>query len=318
MAKILWLADALRDAGLTVVEHSGWKDHAVSGSWTPTYGIAHATAAPKSQPDDTQVRIVRDGRSDLRGPIANACVDRRGRWHVLSAGRCNTTIVGTAGPYKGLGNTNALGVEACNDNRSEPWPAVQYESYYRGWAVICKRLGWQPSRVRGHKEHTPGHKTDPTFNMDQFRRDIAAAMDGDDDMTPEQAKQLQRIEAHVTALANRVYAMMQMRHEAKYTIPGEAKPRVEPNKMGYAVYDTNHILTALAHGADEATVHQPDGSAGQLSLAPLYARLAGGDVDEQALATHLGPLLQPGVTAQQVKDAVQQALREAAARIVQD
>lgn len=178
--RITWLAAVLRAGGLDVVEHANWETRAVPGEWQPRYGIVHATAAPRSQPDATQVRVVRDGREGLPGPIAVACVDRTGRWNVLSAGRCNTTAVGTAGPYKGLGNTAALGVEACNDNRGEPWPAVQYRSYVRGWAAIAHRLGWRPDQLRGHKEHCPGHKSDPTFGMDRFRTDVAAAMRGDD------------------------------------------------------------------------------------------------------------------------------------------
>jgi hypothetical protein len=177
---ITWLADVLRAAGLTVVEHAGWRTRAVDGSWSPRYGIVHATAAPRTQSDTDQVRIVRDGRTGLRGPIANACVDRAGRWHVLAAGRCNTTIEGTAGPYQGLGNTYALGVEACNDNVDEPWMAVQYDAYVRGWAAIARKLGWTSERLRGHKEHTPGHKTDPNFSMATFRSRVAAVLAGED------------------------------------------------------------------------------------------------------------------------------------------
>lgn len=180
MARLLWLADVLRAAGLTVVEHAGWQTHARPGDWDPLYGVVHATAAPRTQTDSVQIGIVRNGRSDLPGPIANACVDRLGRWHVLSAGRCNTTLAGTAGPYKGLGNTNGLGVEACNDNQGEPWPAVQYDAYVRGEAAICRRLGWTAAHLVGHKEHCPGRKTDPTFDMDRFRRDVAAVLNGDD------------------------------------------------------------------------------------------------------------------------------------------
>lgn len=177
---IPWLADELRTAGLTVVEHAGWKTRMAGSTWTPRFGVVHATAAPRTQSDETQVRIVRDGREGLPGPIANACVDRQGRWHVLAVGRCNTTLIGTAGPFQGLGNTYALGIEACNDNLSEPW--AQYGSYYRGWAAICRRLGWTASNLVGHKEHTPGHKTDPTFSMGQFRTDVARVLAGGDDV----------------------------------------------------------------------------------------------------------------------------------------
>jgi len=178
---LTWLADELRAAGLVVVEHPGWTTHARPGGWDPRFGVVHATAAPRAQADDVQVRVVRDGRADLPGPIANAVIDRQGRWHVVSAGRCNSTLAGTAGPYRGKGNTYALSTEACNDNRGEPWPDVQYASYVRGWAAWCRRLGWNPGRLVGHKEHTPGRKTDPTFDMDRFRADVAAVLAGEDD-----------------------------------------------------------------------------------------------------------------------------------------
>jgi hypothetical protein len=181
IVRITWLAGTLRAAGLEVVEHAGWESRAVGGTWSPRFGIVHATAAPAGQDDDVQVRVVRDGRADLDGPIANACVDRRGVWHVLAAGRCNTTKVGTSGPYAGQGNSGALGVEACNDNRSEPWPAVQYDAYVRGWAAICRRLGWSATQLRGHKEHTPGRKSDPTFGMHAFRELVQAILNGEDD-----------------------------------------------------------------------------------------------------------------------------------------
>lgn len=196
-----WLADVLRAEGLTVVEHAGWKTRVIPGSWSPKYGVVHATAAPRSQSDARQVEIVRDGRSDLDGPIAVACVDRDARWHVLGAGRCNTTLVGTAGPYKGLGNSGAVGVEACNDNAGEPWPRAQYESYYRGWAAIARRLGWTAHNLVGHKEHTPNRKTDPTFNMDQFRANVARVLAGeDDDMLQGEDKEFIQTAVHGTQI----------------------------------------------------------------------------------------------------------------------
>lgn len=184
--RITWLADVLRAAGLEVVEHAGWQARERPGVWEPQFLVVHATAAPAGQADETQVQIVRDGRSDLNGPIANACIDRQGRWHVLAAGRCNTTLAGTAGPFEHLGNTHALGIEACNDNRGEPWPPGQYRSYVAGVAAICRKMGWSETRVVAHREHTPGHKTDPTFGMQAFRAQVREAIEEDDMPSTEQ------------------------------------------------------------------------------------------------------------------------------------
>lgn len=176
--RVLWLADVLTAAGLDVVQHDGWRTRGFE-PWSPRYGIVHATAAPRTQPDSTQIAIVRDGHKGLAGPIANAVVDRSGRWHVVASGRCNTAKTGWAGPAAGLGNTHLLGVEACNDNVSEPWPAAQYEAYVVGWAAICGRMDWDAGKCVGHREHQPGDKSDPTFSMDAFRHRVAAVM-GDD------------------------------------------------------------------------------------------------------------------------------------------
>lgn len=190
--RIDWLAQVLRDAGLTVVEVSGW-ERLGSAMWNPTGGIVHATAdgaarnpVADAADDAAAINVIRNGRADLHGPIANAYQARDGRWHVIAAGRCNTALTGTAGPLRGLGNYHLLGVEHENDNRDEPWPAVQYRSAVRGWAAICTRMGWTPARLAGHKEHDPRRKTDPQgVDMDRFRADVAAVMAGEDEpMTP--------------------------------------------------------------------------------------------------------------------------------------
>jgi hypothetical protein len=173
--RVLWLADTLRRAGVTVVEHDGWQTRGWE-PWEPQYGIVHATAAPRTQSDDRQVAIVRDGHSTLAGPIANACVDRAGTWHVLASGGCNTALTGWGGPANGLGNASLLGVEACNDNGlaqpPEEWPDVQYDALVLGWSAIAQQLGWSSDRIVGHKEHQPGDKSDPLFDMNTFRAAI--------------------------------------------------------------------------------------------------------------------------------------------------
>jgi hypothetical protein len=83
--------------------------------------------------------------------------------------------VGWAGPNKGLGNDNLLGIEA-QHALNEPWTSVQYDSYIIGTAALCEALDISVNRVAGHFEHQPGDKTDPSFNMDTFRQRVAIAI----------------------------------------------------------------------------------------------------------------------------------------------
>jgi hypothetical protein len=269
------------------VEHSNWKSRTAGGTWTPRFGIVHATAANRQSSDTQQVAIVRDGRQGLSGPIANACVRRDGTWDVISANRCNTTIAGTAGPYEGLGNTYALGVEACNDNGlhspPEVWPAVQYRSYVRGWAVIARRLGWGVDRIRGHKEHTPGHKTDPTFNMSLFRMHVEQVMAGRDPWIEEEEDSV-----FTEAEKNQ---LMKWAEAASERINGLAK-LLDGVPATWSTVNPNAIDPLPLSVAIKSITSKP----------PVV-------IDVPALAKQLSELL-PQLPAEQITKAVKQALRE--------
>lgn len=287
---ITWLADVLRAASVTVVEHSGWKTRTVDGTWSPRFGIVHATAAPDSQADDTQIRIVRDGRSDLDGPIANACVDRAGRWHVLAAGRCNTTIAGTSGPYAGQGNTYALGVEACNDNRGGAWPDVQYRAYVRGWAAIARKLGWSPAQLRGHKEHTPGHKTDPTFDMAGFRANVARVLAGedDDDMTPQE---LLNTRIGSPALGERTFADWLKGGQSAANKVDTLTAKVEALAVAVATGTASGLMAKLEEIDDEATERAAAEVQRDADLKAWLEQYASGEVSAEEVVQHLADRL---------------------------
>lgn len=216
--RILWLADELRAAGLTVVEVDGWRTLG-SDNWAPTGGIVHATADGAAQnpvadarDDDAAIRVIRNGRPGLAGPIANAYHSRSGVWWVIASGRCNTALTGTAGPLRGLGNHSLLGIEHENDNRGERWPEIQWRTALLGWAVICRRLRWQAGRLAGHKEHDPGRKSDPLgIDMGAFRAAVARLIPGgqpgtsggdDDVLTDDQNRKLHNLDRLMLALVN--------------------------------------------------------------------------------------------------------------------
>lgn len=172
--RLLNLPAILRGAGLTVHEYGGWRTRG-SSDWGPVRGITcHHTAGARNSTDAGELRVLVNGSSSAPPPIAQLYLSRSGAWWVVASGRCNHNLVGWGGPNKGLGNRNLLGIEAQHSGGSEPWTDVQYNSYARGVAALCRSLGVPVSRVAGHKEHQPGAKSDPTFNMDTFRSRVAA------------------------------------------------------------------------------------------------------------------------------------------------
>lgn len=175
MTRLLWLPGVLRAAGLTVHEQSGWTTRG-SDSFDPYGLIVHATAGRLSV--DSDIRVLLTGSATAPAPIAQLFLARSGEWWVIASGRCNHALTGRAGLLRNLGNSRLIGIEAANDNRSEPWPKAQYDSYVRGVAAICRHLGWDPlKRVSGHKEHQPPpDKFDPTFDMHAFRAHVKAAL----------------------------------------------------------------------------------------------------------------------------------------------
>lgn len=215
--RVLWVPDVLRAAGLDVHEVPGWKTRGAD-SFGPVRGITiHHTGGSKTSSDTGEINVLINGRVDLSGPIAPLYLSRTGDWSVVASGHCNHNKVGWAGPNKGYGNDNLLGIEA-QHAAGEPWTSAQYESYVRGVAALVrhKTSGWDVtvSRVAGHKEHQPGDKTDPGFNMTEFRAAVSAAIANweDDEMN---ARDWERLETLITTTAEKTVKAV---WEAKFNI----------------------------------------------------------------------------------------------------
>lgn len=215
MARQTWLADALRAAGVKVVEVSGWKTRG-STSFSPIGITWHATAGSRSATAQGEVNVILNGSATAPPPIAQMMIWRDGTVYICASGRCNHNKVGWAGPNKGLGNTALFGIEMANDNKGEPWPAAQLDAARKATAAIMTKIGADPrKRMAGHYEHQPAAgkppgetstKTDPKgVNMSAERSRVYALMTGGEDEVgkitdPAQAQQLR--DAHyVTAVA---------------------------------------------------------------------------------------------------------------------
>lgn len=175
--RVSWLADVLHDAGLPICPLDGWRGRGrdlidVKGV------VAHHTATRPSTADHRVAELLRDGRPDLAGPLAQLGLDRQGRWWLIADGKCNHNI--------GEWGNQSIGVEAFNDGRGEPWPTAQLDSWVVGTAAILRHLGYSEGHVLAHRETDPSRKTDPAgVDMNLFRRNVADLLRppaGKDDM----------------------------------------------------------------------------------------------------------------------------------------
>jgi hypothetical protein len=240
--RVLWLPAVLRAAGLTVHEVSGWKTRGAD-SYGPVRGITcHHTAGSRTSTDEGEIRTLLNGSNSAPPPIAQLYLSRAGDWHVIASGLCFHNRVGWDGPNEGYGNDSLLGIEAQHSGDGEPWTDRQYDSYVRGVAALVrhKAPGWDVpvTRVAGHKEHQPGSKTDPSFNMDAFRVRVRNTINTwEDDVTPED------IEKIADAVRDKVLF--------DKVIPDFAQPEKGRRNlslatwMGYADHRRNAILSAI-------------------------------------------------------------------------
>jgi peptidoglycan hydrolase-like protein with peptidoglycan-binding domain len=176
---LTWLAEVLEDAGLKVAEQPGWRNRGRGDVGAIKGVMCHHTAGP-AKGVMPSLGIITNGRSDLPGPLAQLGLGRDGTYFVVAAGRANHA---GRGMWQGNsnGNTNFIGIEAENmGTANDPWPAVQLDAYRRGAAAILKKIGANAIMCCGHKEYAlpQSRKPDPTFNMVDFRGQVAAIMTG--------------------------------------------------------------------------------------------------------------------------------------------
>jgi hypothetical protein len=182
--RALFIADALRRAGVTVKEMDGWKTRgrpASTGGFDPRGVIVHHDASATGATSGQATFIAKTGRpaENIPAPLAHCWVDTDGVWHVLAAGRCNH-----AGTGRGFGrippdcgNQFAIGVET-DHTTGERWVPAQKEALKRGVAALVDAMHVDAATsVCGHKEYT-SRKPDPApLDMDDFRADVAVLAD---------------------------------------------------------------------------------------------------------------------------------------------
>lgn len=190
-----WLAEVLHAAHLQLAPLDGWQGR--GRELTTINGVVlHDTVTSKTTPDANVAKLLRDGRPDLAGPLAQLGLDRQGRFWLIADGKCNHNGYGEWG-------NQSLGIEAFNDGKGEPWPIVQLDAWQRGAAAILGHLHLNEGHALGHRETDPRRKIDPVgIDLDAFRRRVHTLlasqeddMYGDPDRARDEkmAKQVQEI-----------------------------------------------------------------------------------------------------------------------------
>jgi len=174
----LWFPKALFDAGLKVSEVPGWQTRGRRQLNIKGVICHHTASAPgKNAPS---LNTVRDGRSDLPGPLCQVLLGRDGTCYIVAAGAANHA---GRGLWHGItdGNGQTFGIEAENNGVGEPWPERQFDAYLRLCAAVCKQRKLGAEMVAGHREYAlpKGRKIDPTgIDMVTFRSRVAQILAG--------------------------------------------------------------------------------------------------------------------------------------------
>jgi N-acetyl-anhydromuramyl-L-alanine amidase AmpD len=176
--RLTWLPDVLTGAGLKVSLVPGWESRGQDSLGRILGVICHYTATPDATRNMPTLDLLLRGREDLPGPLCQLGLGRDGTYYVVASGRANHA---GRGEWNGIttGNTNFIGIEAENSGRAnDPWPAVQLDAYHRGVAAILREVGRSAASCCGHREYAlpSGRKTDPNFQMDDFRQRVAAIL----------------------------------------------------------------------------------------------------------------------------------------------
>lgn len=187
----VWLSEVLQgyDNGpaLKVRELPNWRNSG-HGDMRNIWGVMiHHTGSAAAD-----AWSIRNGRPDLEGPLSQLHIAQDGTVTIVAVGVCWHA---GRGSYPGIptdmGNQHLIGIECAwpRDTRLTPatqtrerWPDAQIIAMRDTTAAILTRLGYDSSRVIGHKEwagRSQG-KWDPgNLSMPWFRQEVAKAQRGE-------------------------------------------------------------------------------------------------------------------------------------------
>jgi hypothetical protein len=154
------LAGIWRRRGLKILEMPGWQDRGRSSTISfDVLGVHHTAAAVDVD------RVLRDGRSDVPGPLCNVALHANGDVVLIASGRANHFGVAT------WSSSQALGVEATGP------PFTNYHAYVQLAAGFCEWKRLPPTAVARSDRPVPvhlvaAHKEVATFDDGSYGRKV--------------------------------------------------------------------------------------------------------------------------------------------------
>lgn len=252
-SRITWLPGVLRAAGLTVVEHDGWRERGLDPSqrFEPRAVVWHHDAsAPGDSPGVPGYMI---GNFSSAG--AQLWVDRAGRWHIIASGRAahaGTVLPGMPDNY------SSIGIET-DHTTGEPWTFALLDSLRKGTAAILVHLDVSAgSGLHFHKSicSPPGRKVDPAGLELADERERVNALIASSTRGP------------VVSLA----AAQRQARKPGWTIPLSSEERVARRRIRKALAEAKCDNYAAWQTRLGYTGPDADGIPGEVSLTKLGAR----------------------------------------------
>lgn len=179
------LDDIARAAGVKFTPVAGWEKRGGEYPATPPMCVVHADASSSKSGTKGGLYSVVNGSQTAPPPVANYQIGRDGHVYLVASGWAYNAGSGNArklGHPEWDWNGETVGFEAANNNLGEEWTPVQMEAYRRlvfathAWLALRRgiSIASQLKNTLGHKEWSTTGKSDPSFNMDTFRKQIQA------------------------------------------------------------------------------------------------------------------------------------------------
>lgn len=171
MADYLGYERAFKNAGISYTVEPGAYNHGHGDINEVRFIVIHHTAGGN---DSADIRVVRDGRAGLPGPLSQLVLKRNGQPHLVAVGVCYHApgSINYRGVAPGNGNWWSIGIEGVSNGYND-WTPEQRREYPRVVAALLKDMKLPSDAWIFHRDYQPGEKIDPGgFTKEWFAAEV--------------------------------------------------------------------------------------------------------------------------------------------------